>query len=109
MAELQLAKLKRTEITESEMAECNDVERKVWKLWFCKICREIKRIGKNVLKFEGQDLILDLLASGKHFAITMREEDEKESFKDKNGEEIFDSSVKVGRIAEELLDLIQLI
>ena len=40
----------------------------------------------NVLKFEGQDLILDLLASGKHFAITMREEDEKESFKDKNGE-----------------------
>ena len=40
----------------------------------------------NVLKFEGQDLILDLLASCKHFAITMREEDEKESFKDKNGE-----------------------
>lgn len=38
------------------------------------------------LKFEGQDLILDLLASGKHFAITMREEDEKESYKDKNGE-----------------------
>ena len=31
------------------------------------------------------------------------------TFKDKNGEEIFDSSVKVGRIAEELLDLIQLI
>ena len=53
MAELQLAKLKRTEITESEMAECNDVERKVWKLWFCKIYRKIKRIGKNVLKFEG--------------------------------------------------------
>lgn len=40
----------------------------------------------NVLKFEGQDLILDLLASGKHFAVTMREEDEKESYKDKNGE-----------------------
>jgi len=39
----------------------------------------------SVLKFEGQDLILDLLASGKHFAITMREEDEKESFKDKDG------------------------
>lgn len=38
-----------------------------------------------VLKFEGQDLILDLLASGKHFAITMREEDEKESFKDSEG------------------------
>ena len=31
------------------------------------------------------------------------------TFKDKNGEEIFDSSVKVGRIAEELLDLIQLV
>ena len=31
------------------------------------------------------------------------------TFKDKNGNEIFDSSVKVGRIAEELLDLIQLI
>ncbi len=40
----------------------------------------------SVLKFEGQDLILDLLASGKHFAITMREEDEKESYRDKNGE-----------------------
>jgi hypothetical protein len=40
----------------------------------------------QTLKFEGQDLILDLLASGKHFATTCREEDEKESFKDKNGE-----------------------
>lgn len=39
----------------------------------------------NVLKFDGQDLILDLLACGKHFAITMREEDEKESFKDSEG------------------------
>lgn len=40
----------------------------------------------QTLKFEGQDLILDLLASGKHFATTCREEDEKESYKDKNGE-----------------------
>jgi hypothetical protein len=40
----------------------------------------------QTLKFEGQDLILDLLASGKHFATTCREEDEKESFKDKHGE-----------------------
>jgi hypothetical protein len=40
----------------------------------------------QVLKFEGQDLILDLLASGKHFATTCREEDEKEQYRDKNGE-----------------------
>lgn len=40
----------------------------------------------QTLKFEGQDLILDLLACGKHFATTCREEDEKESYKDKNGE-----------------------
>jgi hypothetical protein len=40
----------------------------------------------QVLKFEGQDLILDLLACGKHFAVTCREVDEKESYKDKNGE-----------------------
>jgi len=40
----------------------------------------------QTLKFEGQDLILDLLACGKHFAVTCREEDEKESYKDKNGE-----------------------
>lgn len=40
----------------------------------------------QTLKFEGQDLILDLLACGKHFAVTCREVDEKESFKDKNGE-----------------------
>ena len=31
----------------------------------------------QTLKFEGQDLILDLLACGKHFAVTCREEDEK--------------------------------
>jgi hypothetical protein len=40
----------------------------------------------QTLKFEGQDLILDLLASGKHFAVTCRETDEKESYKDRNGE-----------------------
>lgn len=40
----------------------------------------------QTLKFEGQDLILDLLACGKHFAVTCRETDEKESYKDKNGE-----------------------
>lgn len=40
----------------------------------------------NTLKFDGQNLILNLLASGKHFAVTARERDEKESYKDKNGE-----------------------
>ena len=40
----------------------------------------------NTLKFDGQNLILNLLASGKHFAVTAREKDEKESYKDKNGE-----------------------
>lgn len=39
----------------------------------------------QTLKFEGQDLILDLLACGKHYAVTCREEDEKESFKDVDG------------------------
>ena len=39
----------------------------------------------QVLKFEGQDLILDLLACGKHFVVTCREEDEKEDFRDKDG------------------------
>lgn len=40
----------------------------------------------NTLKFDGQNLILNLLASGKHFAVTAREKDEKESYKDKSGE-----------------------
>ena len=40
----------------------------------------------NTLKFDGHNLILNLLASGKHFAVTAREKDEKESYKDKNGE-----------------------
>lgn len=40
----------------------------------------------NTLKFNGQDLILDLMGCGKHFAVTCREEDEKEQYKDKNGE-----------------------
>ena len=40
----------------------------------------------NTLTFDGQNLILNLLTSGKHFAVTAREKDEKESYKDKNGE-----------------------
>lgn len=39
----------------------------------------------NTLKFKGQDLILDLLATGKHFAVTARETDEKQSVKDSEG------------------------
>ena len=35
----------------------------------------------NTLKFKGQDLILDLLATGKHFAVTSRETDEKTQVK----------------------------
>ena len=40
----------------------------------------------NSLKFDGQNLILNLLASGKHFAVTAREKDETEPYKDKNDE-----------------------
>lgn len=39
----------------------------------------------NTLKFKGQDLILDLLATDKHFAVTAREKNEKESVKDSEG------------------------
>lgn len=44
---------------------------------------EIKDYG--TVKFKGNDLILDLLASGKHFAVTARETDEKQSVKDAEG------------------------
>lgn len=49
----------------------------------------------QTLKFEGQDLILDLLACGKHSAVTCREEDEKESFRDSVTGEI--KSMATGR------------
>lgn len=39
----------------------------------------------QTLKFDGHDLILDLLASGKHFAVTAREVDEKQSVKTDDG------------------------
>lgn len=39
----------------------------------------------QTLKFDGHDLILDLLASGKHFAVTAREIDEKVSVKTEDG------------------------
>jgi len=50
------------------------------------------------LKFDGQSLVMDLLASGKHFAITCRQTTEKESFKDKNGEI---KSVSTGKLIPE--------
>lgn len=45
---------------------------------------EIKDYG--TIKFKGNDLILDLLASGKHFAVTARETDEKQSVKTSDGQ-----------------------
>lgn len=49
----------------------------------------------NTLKFDGQNLILDLLACGKHFAVTAREKDETESYKDAKTGEI--KSMRTGR------------
>lgn len=48
----------------------------------------------QTLQFKGQDLILDLLASGKHWAVTARETDEKVSVKDSDGKI---SSVATGK------------
>lgn len=39
----------------------------------------------NTLKFDGQNLILNLLASGKHFAVTAREKAETDQMKDSDG------------------------
>lgn len=39
----------------------------------------------SILKFDGQNLILDLLACGKHFAVTCREKAETEPYKDRDG------------------------
>lgn len=49
----------------------------------------------NTLKFDGQNLILDLLACGKHFAVTAREKDETENYKDPKSGEI--KSMRTGR------------
>ena len=40
----------------------------------------------NVINFKGQDLILDLMASGVHYIVTAREEDEKVSVKTDGGQ-----------------------
>lgn len=39
----------------------------------------------QVINFKGQDLILDLMASGVHYVVTARETDEKSMIKDKEG------------------------
>lgn len=53
---------------------------------------EIKDYG--TINFRGQDLILDLTGCGVHYIVTAREEDEKVSVKDSNGQI---SSVATGR------------
>lgn len=52
----------------------------------------------NTLKFEGQDLILELLSSGKHFAVTCREKAETEPYRDKDG------SIKSMRTGKFIVD-----
>lgn len=50
----------------------------------------------NTLKFDGQNLILNLLASGKHFAVTAREKEEKKKYKTADGQyETVDTGVYV--------------
>lgn len=48
----------------------------------------------NTINFKGQDLILDLMACGKHFIVTARETDEKVSVKQSDGSV---TSVATGR------------
>ena len=57
----------------------------------------------NTLKFDGQDLILDLLGSGKHFVVTAREEDEKERVRGKDGQ--FDSVLTGNKIPSGFKDI----
>lgn len=48
----------------------------------------------QTINFKGQDLVLDLMASGAHYAITARETDEKETIKQTDGTT---TSVNTGR------------
>ena len=57
----------------------------------------------STLKFDGQDLILDLLGSGKHFIVTAREEDEKERVRGKDGQ--FDSVLTGNKIPSGFKDI----
>jgi soluble cytochrome b562 len=57
----------------------------------------------STLKFDGQDLILDLLGSGKHFIVTAREEDEKERVRSKDGQ--FDSVLTGNKIPSGFKDI----
>jgi soluble cytochrome b562 len=57
----------------------------------------------NTLKFDGQDLILDLLGSNKHFIVTAREEDEKERVRGKDG--TFESVLTGNKIPSGFKDI----
>ena len=58
----------------------------------------------NTLKFDGQSLILALLNSGKHFAVTAREEDEKDRIKGASGQ--FESVPTGRKIPSGFKDLV---
>ena len=58
----------------------------------------------NTLKFDGQDLVLSLLGSGKHFAVVARESDEKVQ-KETNEKGKFTSVVTGNKIPDGFKDL----
>lgn len=58
----------------------------------------------NTLKFDGQDLILSLLGSGKHFAVIAREQDEKQT-KETNEKGKFTSVATGNKIPDGFKDL----
>lgn len=57
----------------------------------------------QTIKFKGQDLILDLMASGVHFAVTAREKDETVTKRDKNGS--FNSEATGRKIPDGFKDI----
>lgn len=57
----------------------------------------------QTIKFKGQDLILDLMASGVHFAVTARERDETVTKRDKNG--TFNSEATGRKIPDGFKDI----
>lgn len=57
----------------------------------------------QVIKFKGQDLILDLMASGVHFIVTAREKDETVTKRDKSGS--FNSEATGRKIPDGFKDI----
>lgn len=57
----------------------------------------------QTIKFKGQDLILDLMASGVHFAVTAREKDETVTKRDKGGS--FNSEATGRKIPDGFKDI----